>query len=154
MKDPTLLILNGPGLPDPDAHGNKRGNLTLEQIRDECSALCDELRMGLEFRQADDQDELFRWIAQDSDHFDALIINPAGHVKAGTVDADTYVPAITMMARQNKPVIEIHLTNIFRESAELTTPLQGPEGGIGFICGLGLQGYLLAIKACAKRLQA
>lgn len=153
MNDHTLLILNGPGLSDLSVGGDTRGNLTLEQIRDECSAMCDELGMSLEFRQTDDQDEMDRWIARDSDHFDALIINPAGNVNADSVDADTYLSAIKLMPHQNKPVIEIHLTNTFREKAELTRPLQGPEGSLGFICGLGLHSYLLAIKACAKRLQ-
>ena len=153
MNDYTLLMLNGPGLADLSA-GDDRYGVTLKQIRDESAALCAELGMNVEFRQTDDQDEMFRWIARDSDHFDALIINPVGDLKSGTVDFDRCSSAIKKMAHLNKPVVEVRLTNIFRQSDELTKPLQGPEGEMGFVCGLGIHGYLLGIKAVAKRLQS
>ena len=153
MKNKTLLILNGPGLADLSAGGDRYGGVTLEQIQEESAALCAELGLDLEFRQTDDQDEMFRWIARDSDHFDALIINPVGYLKSGTVDFDMYRSAIKMIAHLKKPVIEVHLTNIFRQGEELTKPLQGPEGEMGFICGLGIHSYLLGIRAVAKRLQ-
>lgn len=65
-----------------------------------------------------------------------------------------YRSAIKMIAHLKKPVVEVHLTNIFRQGDELTKPLQGPEGEMGFICGLGLHSYLLGIKAVAKRLES
>lgn len=153
MKHCTILILNGPGLADLSVGGDRYGNISLQQIEDRCTALCKELGINVELRQTDDQDEMFRWIARDSDHFDALIINPVGYVKAGTVDFDMYRSAIKMIAHLNKPVIEVHLTNIFREGAELTKPLQGPEGEMGFVCGMGIQSYLLGVRAVATRLK-
>lgn len=153
MKNKTLLILNGPGLADLSAGDDGYGGVTLEQIQDESAALCAELGLRLEFRQSDDQDEMFRWIATDSDQFDALIINPVGYLESGTVDFDRYESAIKMIAHLKKPVIEVHLTNIFQQGEEQTKPLQGPEGEMGFICGLGIHSYLLGIKAVAKRLQ-
>jgi 3-dehydroquinate dehydratase-2 len=153
MKDQTLLILNGPGLADLSIGGERYGNITLEQIRDACSALCNELGMDIEFRQTDDIDKMFRWIAEDSENFSALIINPVGYLAAHTVDFDMYHAAIKMIAHRHKPIVEVHLTNIFRDGAELTKPLQGPEGEMGFVCGLGIHSYLLGIKAVAKRLQ-
>lgn len=148
MQDKTLLILNGPALADLRSGGDRNGNITLGRIRDECSALCDELGMSLDFRHADDEDEMLGWIAKDSEACDALIINPAGCVK---VHADR--SAIETIAHLNKPVIEVHLTNILREGAEPIKPLQNPEGEMGFICGFGIHGYLLGIKAVAQRLQ-
>lgn len=147
------MILNGPGLADLSAGDDGYGGVTLEQIQDESAALCAELGLRLEFRQSDDQDEMFRWIATDSDQFDALIINPVGYLESGTVDFDRYESAIKMIAHLKKPVIEVHLTNIFQQGEEQTKPLQGPEGEMGFICGLGIHSYLLGIKAVAKRLQ-
>lgn len=149
MKDKALLILSGPGLADLGVSGD----ITLDEIRDACSALCDELGISLEFRQTDNQDEMFGWIAQDSVRFDALIINPLGYLKSGTVDFDMYHSAIKKIANRNKPVIEVRLSNIFRHDDEPTGPLQGPEGEMGFVCGLGLHSYLLGIKAAARRLQ-
>ncbi|NIO43119.1 MAG: type II 3-dehydroquinate dehydratase [Burkholderiales bacterium] len=119
MKNKTLLILNGPGLADLSAGGDRYGGVTLEQIQEESAALCAELGMDLEFRQTDDQDEMIRWIARDSDHFGALIINPVGYLKAGSVDFDMYRSAIKMIAHLNKPVIEVRLTNIFPQRRRL-----------------------------------
>jgi 3-dehydroquinate dehydratase-2 len=153
MKDKALLILNGPGLADLSAAGDRYGSVTLEQIQNESAALCAELGMSLDCRQTDDQDEMFRWITKDSDHFDALIINPVGSPNAGKVDLGMYDSAIKKIVHLNKPVIEVHLTNIFRQGGERARTLQGPDGEMGFICGLGLHSYLLGIKAVARRLQ-
>ena len=152
VKDKTVLILNGPGMADLAVSDDRSSDVTLKQVQDESAELCAELGMGLEFRQTDDQDEMSRWIAKDSDRFDALIINPVGDAQSGTVDFDRYRSAIEMMAHRKKPVIEVHLTNIFRPGEDPAKPLQGPEGEMGFICGLGLHSYLLAIRAVAKRL--
>lgn len=154
MVNKTVLILNGPGLAELSAGDDRYGGVTLKQIQDGCTALCAELGMKLEFRQTDDQDELFRWIASDSEHFDALIINPAGFLKSGSANSEMFRSAIDMIADTNKPLIEVHLTNIFRQGGERSKPLPGADGQMGFVCGLGLKSYLLGIKAIAKRLHS
>ena len=143
-----LLILNGPGLADlRDFDGNSYGdNITLAGIQDACAALCGDLGMKMDFRQTDDEEEMFRWITRDSDDFDALIVNPIGYSRAAVVEFEMYRSSIKQLVRLNKPVIEVHISNIFREGAEITKPLQSPEGDMGFICGLGVESYLLAIK--------
>lgn len=146
--------MNGPGLADLSIVGDGNGGVTLQQIQDECSTLCEELDMKLEFRQTDDQDEMARWIADDSDNFDALVINPMGRAKSASVDSDKYRSAIKTLAHLNKPVIEVHLTNIFREDDVSIKPLQGPEGDTAFICGMGKHSYLLGVKAAARRLES
>ena len=153
MQDSTLLILNGPGLADLSAGGPQCGDLTLEQVQDGCSARCEQLGLGLDFRQTDDQEEMIRWIAKDSEDFAGLIINPVGYIKADDVDIDMYRSAIGSIAHLKKPVVEVHMTNIFKEGDESTRPLQVPEGEMGFICGLGKHSYLLAINAIAKNLE-
>ena len=140
------MILNGPGLADLN------GGDAFRQIEAESSALCAELGFDLELRQSDKPDELVRWITADNRQFDALIINPSASLEAGTVESGALHAAIASMAGTNKPVIEVRLNNIFRPSIEQAKPLQGPEGQMGFICGLGLNGYLLGIRAVAERL--
>ena len=152
MKDNALLVLNGPGLADLFGGGGGSGSLALEQLHDECSAHCRRLGLEVDFRQTDDEEELFRWIAQDSEEFAGLIINPARYSISGPVDFETYRSAVGMVAHRKKPVVEVHLSNIFREGAEPARPLQVPDSGMGFICGLGSDGYLLAISAIANRL--
>lgn len=153
MANNKLLVINGPGLADlGNFDGNTYGNLTLAGIKDECFALCEQLGATLDFRQTDDEDEMFRAIAKDSDNYDALIINPVGYSRAASVEFELYRSAIKMIAHLKKPVIEVHISNIFQQGAEITKPLQVPEGEMGFICGLGVNSYLLAIKAVTRRL--
>jgi 3-dehydroquinate dehydratase-2 len=152
MMDKIVLILNGPGLADLNAGDDRYGGVTLRQIQDESAELCAELGMKLEFRQTDDQDEMFRCIT--SENFDALIINPDGHLKSGSADSEMFRSAIDMIADTNKPVIDVRLTNIFRQGKERSKPLRRSEGQMGFVCGLGLTSYLLAIKAVARRLHS
>jgi 3-dehydroquinate dehydratase-2 len=148
-----ILILNGPGLADlSDYDGNTYQGLTLAGIRDACEKLCESLGIELEFRQTEDQEEMFRWIAKDSEDFDGVIINPVGYSRAATVAYPIYRSAIQMIALLKKPVVEVHINNIFSQSAEITQPVHEPEGDMGFVCGLGLHSYLLAIRAIARRI--
>lgn len=152
---PTLLILNGPGLGDlSDYSGHWYGDLTLEEIRKDCQGACDELGFGLDFRQTDDQDEMFRWIAKDSETFDGVIINPVGHSREMIMKFERYRSAIQVIASLKKPVIEVHLTNIYREIKDVTQPLHEPEGDMGFICGFGKLSYVMAVRTIAGRLHA
>lgn len=148
----TVLILNGPGLADlSDYDGNSYNGLTLKSIFEACDARCKKLGINLDFRQTEDQDEMFRWIAKDSEDFDGVIINPVGYSRAATVTFGIYRSAIQMIAKLKKPVIEVHINNIYSQSAEITQPLHEPEGDMGFVCGFGKLSYILAINAIAKR---
>lgn len=148
-----ILILNGPGLADlSDYDGNAYPGLTLAGIRDACEKLCETLGLDLDFRQTEDQDEMFRWIAKDSEDFDGVIINPVGYSRAATAAFPAYRSAMQMITLLEKPVIEVHINNIFSQSAEITQPVHEPEGEMGFVCGLGLHSYLLAIRAIARRI--
>jgi 3-dehydroquinate dehydratase len=57
-----------------------------------------------------------------------------------------------MITQQNKPVIEVHISNIFQQGGENTKPIQVPEGEVGFVSGLGIHSYDLAIRAVNKKL--
>lgn len=154
MKN-SILVLNGPGLADLGDYDGKacRGS-TLTGIRDACEGLCESLALKLDFRQTEDPDEMFRWIAKDSEDFDGVIINPVGCSRDSTVGHPVYRSAIHMIASLKMPVIEIHVNNIFSQGGEITRPVHEPAGDRGFVCGLGLHGYLLAIRALAHRLGA
>jgi len=152
---PTLLILNGPGLADLSAYsGHWYGDFTLDDIRTACQAACDELGFDLDFRQTDNQDEMFRWIAKDSEAFDGVIINPVGHSREMMMRFELYRSAIQVIATLKKPVIEVHITNIYREIKDVTQPLHEPEGDMGFICGFGKLSYVMAVRTIARRLKA
>jgi 3-dehydroquinate dehydratase-2 len=148
-----ILILNGPGLADlSDYDGNTYRGLTLDEIRSECSQLCRSLRIELDFRQTEDQEEMCRWIAKDSEDCDGVIVNPVGYLRAATGSNPAYRSAIQRIALLKKPVVEVHINNIFSETAEIA-PVHEPEGHMGFICGLGVNSYLLGIRAIAHRFE-
>jgi len=148
-----VLILNGPGLDDlrrMDSSFDKE--LSLAQIEQECGKLCAKYGIDMTFRQGDVVTELFEWIGRSAAEFDALIINPIGYYSYEAYEKfEEYRSAIKMLAHLKKPVVEVHLTNIFRHGADLIEPLREPDAKIGFICGLGLHSYLLAIESIAQQ---
>jgi 3-dehydroquinate dehydratase-2 len=149
-----ILILNGPGLADlSDYDDNTYRGLTLEKVRNECSKLCRSLGIGVDFRQTEDQEEMFRWIAKGSEDYDGVIINPVGYSRAATVAFPGYRSAMQRIALLKKPVVEVHINNIFSRSSEITEPVHEPEGDMGLICGLGVNSYLLGIRAIAHRFE-
>ena len=130
----AILIMNGPGLPRLTA---------VTQIEEACRELCTELGLGLDFRQAHDHETMNRWVQEDSKDFAAIIINPAG-CPASSLDP---------VGAHGKPVIEVHLENIFKFDGEGHPYIEGPANEVGFICGLGQRGYTLAIRSLARRLE-
>ncbi|MCI0632203.1 MAG: type II 3-dehydroquinate dehydratase [Phycisphaerales bacterium] len=153
MQVKSLLILNGPGLDDLrrlDSSFDK--DLTLDRIESACGELCAHYGIDMTFREGNVVTELFDWIAKDAAEYDALIINPIGYYSYEAYETfEQYRSAIKTLAHLEKPVVEVHLTNFFRHGADLIEPLREPDAQIGFICGLGLHSYLLAIESIAQR---
>ena len=149
MAEKSILVLNGPGLAEP---GNGDNKLTLQQIEDECAALASQLRISLDFRQTDDENELARWITEDSKDYSALIVNPAAESATVSDDSQAVRSAINEITHFEGPLIEVRLTNIFLDSAVSSGPLRGPNSKMAFICGMGVHGYVLGIRAAEQEL--
>ena len=145
--------MNGPGLSDLSNFNEMGyGHLTLDIVRKKCAETCKILGLKMDFRQTDDETELSRFLIEGIEDFDALIINPVGHSHASSVDFTIYSSAIKTITRQNKPVIEVHISNIFQQGVENTKPLYVPKCEVGFVSGLGIHSYDLAIRAVNKKL--
>ena len=154
MKNNKLLIMNGPGLSDLSNYNEMGyGHLTLDIVRKKCAETCKIFGLKMDFRQTDDEAELSRFLKDGIEDFDALIINPAGYSHAPSVDYTIYSSAIKTITRQNKPVIEVHISNIFQQGVENTKPIQVPKCEVGFVSGLGIHSYDLAIRAVNKKLR-
>ena len=154
MKNNKLLIMNGPGLSDLSNFNEMGyGHLTLDIVRKKCAETCKILGLKMDFRQTDDETELSRFLIEGIEDFDALIINPAGYSHAASVDFTIYSSAIKTITRQNKPVIEVHISNIFQQGVENTKPIHVPKCEVGFVSGLGIHSYDLAIRAVNKKLR-
>jgi 3-dehydroquinate dehydratase-2 len=141
-----ILVVNGPNLNllgrrEPEVYGRE----TLADIAQAVLRRAAELGLNLDFRQSNHEGEIVAWIQRARDDARIIIINPGGltHTSVVLLDALTFTEL---------PVIEVHLSNIFRRE-----PFRHHSyvslAAKGVICGLGAQGYLLAVDAAAAMLK-
>ena len=141
-----LLVLNGPNLNvlgrrEPEIYGSD----SLDDIAAATTARAKDFGLSVDFRQSNHEGELVTWIQDARDSNRGIIINPGGlsHTSVALLDALTFTEL---------PVVEVHLSNIFRRErfrhhSYVSTIARG------VICGLGPQGYLLAVDAMANILK-
>lgn len=138
----TIYVLNGPNLNllgkrEPEVYGTD----TLDDVRKRTQARADELGLVVDFRQSNREGELVDWIQEARENASAIVINAAGYTH-------TSVALLDSLQAAELPVIEVHLSNIFRRE-----PFRNHSyislGANGVICGLGVKGYELAIEAVA-----
>ena len=135
-----ILILNGPnlnmlGTREPGIYGMTR----LGDIEQQCIQKGKDLGLDVDFRQSNHEGELIEWIQKASGEASGIIINPASysHTSIGIADA---LSAVSL------PVIEVHISNIFAREAFRHHSYVSPVAS-GIICGLGPNGYILALNA-------
>jgi len=146
--------MNGPGLSDLSNFNEMGyGHLTLDTVQKKCEESCKIFGLKMDFRQTDDEAELSRFLIEGIEDFDALIINPVGHSLTSSIDFSIFSSSIKMITQQNKPVIEVHISNIFQQGIKNTKPIHVPKCEVGFISGLGIHSYDLAIRAVNKKLR-
>ena len=142
-----LYILNGPnlnllGVREPHLYGSE----TLVQAEQLCHRVCAELGLGCEFRQTNHEGVLVDWIQEARGSAAAIAINPAGL-------SFRSIPLLDALKAVEQPIAEIHVTNIHRREPLYQESLVS-KAATGVICGFGIQGYELAIRALAHRLAA
>jgi 3-dehydroquinate dehydratase II len=143
---PTVFILNGPnlnllGVRDPSIYGHD----TLGDIEERCTARAAALGLEIDFRQTNHEGQIVDWIQEARESADGIILN------AGAL-THTSVAVLDALAAAELPVVEVHLSNIFRrESFRHRTYVSLAANGV--ICGLGAQGYELALDAMARLIE-
>jgi len=140
-----ILVLNGPNLNmlgqrEPDIYGRT----TLEDIRRAVDARAKHLKLGVDFRQTNDEGELVTWIQSARGGASAIIINAAAYTH-------TSVAVLDALLACGVPVVEVHLSNIYRRE-EFRHHSYVSRAATGIICGFGAQGYELALDAVARLL--
>ena len=140
---PSILILNGPNLNmlgqrEPGIYGKD----TLDDIETACKAKAGELGLEIDFRQSNREGELVEWAQIAGQWFKGIIVNAAGYTH-------TSVALLDALLVSGLPVIEVHLSNIFRRE-EFRHHSYVSRAATGVICGFGLKGYVLALDAMAK----
>lgn len=135
-----ILVLNGPnlnllGAREPEIYGTT----TLDDIHQLMNKSALALGWQLDFRQSNQEGELVDWIQWGRDNADAIIINAGGYTH-------TSVAILDALRAAEKPVVEVHLSNLFQRETfrhhSYITPV-----ALGLICGFGARGYVLALDA-------
>ena len=135
-----ILVLHGPNL---NLLGGREpavyGNLTLAEINASLLNLARELGVEVVCKQSNYEGELIDQLHQASGEFSAVIFNPGAftHYSLALRDAVAAVPL---------PVIEVHLSNIYRREEFRRHSVIAPAAA-GQISGLGEISYLLALRA-------
>jgi len=140
---PTVFILNGPnlnllGVREPATYGYD----TLADVEQRCLARAQALDLSIDFRQTNHEGQMVDWIHEAREAADGIIIN------AGAL-THTSVAVLDALNAADLPVIEVHLSNIFRRESfrHHSYVSLAARGGI---FGLGPQGYELALEALAS----
>ena len=135
-----IIIINGPNLNLlGEREQSQYGSITFIQLKKKCLEKTKELNLDLNFIQSNIEGEIVTIIQNARNEYDGMIINAAGftHTSVSIRDAlDIY----------KKPIIELHISNIYkREDFRHKSMISDIVTGI--ICGLGTNGYTLAINA-------
>ena len=140
----TIQVLNGAnlgrlGTREPTVYGST----TYAQLVDLVQETARELRQDVQVRQTDDEGELLHWIHAATDAGDAVVINPGGWSHTSVVLRDA-------LAGLTGPLVEVHITNIHRRE-EFRHHSYVSAVADGVIAGLGVEGYVLALRWLALR---
>ncbi len=138
----TVLVLNGPNL---DRLGRREpeiyGSTTYDDLVTLIETQAAELGLTAVVRQSNSEGQLLDWLHAAADAGDPVIIN------AGAL-THTSIALRDACAELTAPLIEVHISNVHaREEFRHHSYLSGVATGV--IVGLGLQGYLLALRYLA-----
>jgi 3-dehydroquinate dehydratase-2 len=139
-----ILVLNGPninmlGIREKNVYGTATYEDFCGMIREKA----EELQIEVEIKQSNSEGQLVDWIQQCYGTKDGIIINPGAytHYSVAILDA---------LKSVNVPAVEVHISNIHQRE-EFRHHCVTTAGCTGQICGLGLQGYLLALDFLAEK---
>jgi 3-dehydroquinate dehydratase-2 len=131
-----FLIINGPNLNllgkrEPEVYGHQSFEEFLLSLKSEFPGI------SIDYFQSNVEGEIINSIQDAGFKKDGIIINPGGysHTSVAIADAMKAVPA---------RITEVHITNVFSREDFRRNLVTAPSAD-GFICGLGLDVYRLAI---------
>ena len=142
----NILIINGPNLNLlGEREQSQYGSITFDSLKEISLKKSKDLGLKLDFLQSNIEGEIVSIIQDARKRHDGIIINAAGFTHTSVSIRD----ALTIY---KKPIIELHISNIYkREEFRHKSLISGVVTGI--ICGLGSNGYILAINAMHELLK-
>ena len=140
-----IYILNGPNLNllgerEPEIYGRS----SLKDIEKSLNKIAKTNNLEIVFEQSNHEGELIELIQTASKESKGIIINPAGYTH-------TSIAIYDALLSSKLPIIEVHLSNIYkRENFRHISYVSKAADGI--ISGLGVEGYIFALKALINKL--
>ena len=141
-----IIIINGPNLNLlGEREQSQYGSMTYDNLKEMCIKKSDELNLDIEFAQSNIEGELVNIIQESRQKFDGMIINAAAFTHTSVAIRD----ALDIF---KKPIIELHISNIYKRE-EFRQKSLISDIVTGGIFGLGANGYILAIISMQKLLK-
>tara|TARA_B100001057_G_scaffold64821_1_gene58565 strand:+ start:1408 stop:1848 length:441 start_codon:yes stop_codon:yes gene_type:complete len=142
----NIIIINGPNINLlGEREQSQYGTITFEKLKTNCLKKASELNLNLEFYQSNIEGEIVTKIQDAKKEFDGMIINAAAFTHTSVAIRD----ALDIF---KKPIIEIHISNIYKRE-EFRQKSLISDIVTGGIFGLGSDGYNLAIISLEKILK-
>ena len=136
-----VIIINGPnlnllGVRQPEIYGNRRFEDYLRELR----VVFPELQ--IDYYQSNVEGEIIDKMHEVGFSYDGIVLNAGGY-------SHTSVAIHDAIASIKTPVVEVHISNIYaREEYRRHSLLS--DACMGVICGMGLEGYRLAIEGLVQ----
>jgi len=136
----NIVVINGPNLNLlGEREQSQYGSINFEQLKINCLKKAKELDINLGFTQSNIEGEIVTLIQEAKKKYNGIIINAAGFTHTSVAIRD----ALDIF---KKPIIELHISNIYRRE-EFRKKSLISDIVSGGIFGLGDNGYILAIIA-------
>ena len=141
-----IIIINGPNLNLlGEREQSQYGSVTFNDLKESCLNKSKELGLIAEFSQSNIEGEIVNIIQDSIKNFDGIIINAAAFTHTSVAIRD----ALSVF---KKPIIELHISNIYKRE-EFRQKSLISDIATGGIFGLGSDGYILAIISMQKLLK-
>ena len=141
-----IIIVNGPNLNLlGEREQSQYGSTTFKELKNKCLKKSKEIGVDVEFAQSNVEGELVNLIQDSREKYDGMIINAAGFTHTSVAIRD----ALDLF---KKPIIELHISNIYKRE-EFRHKSLISDIVTGGVFGLGVEGYILAIISIEKILK-
>ena len=141
-----IIIINGPNLNLlGEREQSQYGSISFDQLKNNCETEAKRLGVEINFVQSNIEGEIVDFVQDARNNYDAIIINAAGFTHTSVAIRD----ALDIF---KKPIIELHISNIYKREDFRKKSLIS-DVVTGGIFGLGTEGYILAIIKLHKMLQ-
>ena len=138
-----IIIINGPNLNLlGEREQSQYGSDTFEKLKEKCLKKSKEIGLDVNFTQSNLEGEIVNIIQEARKEYNGMIINAAGFTHTSVAIRD----ALSLF---KKPIIELHISNIYKRE-EFRHKSLISDIATGGIFGLGTEGYILAIISIQK----